>query len=248
MNTRKAGKRDQGANSIGAAIRFKHSDLPMLYDRLRSYGYNSLDALVRDFIAGKFPPPQKPESAPDLDYLRVKIRKIMALTGNAGLLAKVALLAGLRAEEALYIHRAEICDISGCDCHKLHIADGSNIRQDGLSIIVVNWLRGDGKRCYFAILPTRLWQCFRDLLSLDSSDVENAEKIVKESIGIDFEQLRAFFFQVIQYSTMTASALTVLNGKAGFETARDCRMHDLGSIADNYCRAWEKFGLVLPVI
>ena len=148
MNTRKAGKRDQGANSIGAAIRFKHCDLPMLYDRLRSYGYNSLDALVRDFIAGKFPPPKKPEPALDVDYLKVKIRKIMALTGNAGLLAKVTLLAGLRAEEALYIHRAEICDISGCDCHKLHIADGNSIRQDGLSIIIVNWLRGDGKRCW----------------------------------------------------------------------------------------------------
>jgi hypothetical protein len=47
---------------------------------------------------------------------------------------------------------------------------------------------------------------------------------------------------------LSKSAVSVLNGKAGFETARDCRMHDLGSIADNYCRAWEKFGLVLPVI
>jgi hypothetical protein len=244
MTSRKKHKQNK---CKGVIISLEPRELRLLDDQLKAIGYKTLEALVKDLISGKFPPPKKQEPALDLDYLRLKIRKVMALTGKDGLLAKVALLAGLRAEEALYIHRAETCDISGCDCHKLHIADGNSIRQDGLSIIIVNWLRGDGKRCYFAILPTRLWQCFRDLLSLDSSDVENAERIVKQSIGIDFEQLRAFFFQVIM-STMPASAVNVLNGRASFETARDCRMHGLGPLVDNYCRAWEKFGLVLPAI
>ena len=117
---------------------------------------------------------------------------------------------------------------------------------NGISIIVVNWLR-EGKRFYLAILPTRLWQCFRELLSFDSSDVENVVNIVKQSIGIDFEQLRKIYCQVIG-SNMETSELRVLDGRASPESARDCRINGLDLIADKYCKAWEKFGLVLPVL
>jgi hypothetical protein len=235
----KAGKRNQETNPAGAPIQFDRSDLAMLYDRLRCYGYNNLHALLRDFISGKFPATMETQEqtlAIDTDFLRLKIHKLMSISGTVGLTIKIALLTGLRPEEVLYIYRQEICEIQNCDCYKLHIIS----KENGLSIVIINWFR-DNKTCYLAILPTRLLSSFRDLVSFDSDDIDRAGSIMKQAVGIEFEQLRIIYCQVIS-TTMDASEVNVLSGNATIDAAKDSVNYGLDSMASKYCKAWGKFG------
>ena len=166
----------------------------------------------------------------------------MAIPGPVGLAIKIALLTGLRSEEILYIHRQEACNVQSCDCSNLHIIDGQN----GLSVVIINWFH-DKQRCYLTMLPTRLLESFRTFVSVNEHDLANAEKAVMQSAGIDFDELREIFFCVMR-STMMAREFAVLTGKATPEAARDCITYKRDSMANQYCKAWEKFGVILPVI
>ena len=245
MTIRKKHKQDDCTNNWqeeDIIVSLEPKELQILNERLKAHGYKTLEALVKDLISHKFPPRLPREPAQDVDYLRAKIRKVMALSGQAGLVAKIVLLAGLTEVELLYVHRGEICNAIGCECYRLHVVDNKN----GLTIVIVNWVR-KCKRCYLAILPTRLWQCLRDSVVFDSDDTDKASIIATRSVGICFGQLQRIFCKVMS-STMSASEVKVLNGSASLEAAKDCRMNRLDSIADKYCKAWEKFGLVVPVI
>lgn len=96
-------------------------------------------------------------------------------------------------------------------------------------------------------MPIRLWESFRNLLTFDSSDITNANFTAKQSAGIDFEQLRKIYFQVI-CSTMETSEFEVLSGNATFGAASDCVTNRLDLMADKYWKAWEKFGVILPLL
>jgi hypothetical protein len=238
-------RQHSGKERNSVIVQLTSYEFNALQETLKSYGFANLEELVKGMIAGKFPlgtETQSQDLVADVDFLRLKIRRLMAISGAAGLTIKIALLTGLRPDEVLYMHRQEICEIQNCDCHKLHIVK----KENGLSIVIINWFR-DHKRCYLAILPTRLLSSFRDLVSFDSGDIDRAGSIVKQTVGIDFEQLRTIYCQVIS-NTMDINKVNVLSDKATIQDARDCVNYGLDSMVVKYQKAWEKFGLVLPVL
>src|SRR2546430_13449988 len=99
---------------------------------------------------------------------------------------KVGLFSGLREDEIIYIHNTEICDnLGGCNCNKLHVIDKSN----GVTIIVIDWFRAH-KKCYFTILPIKIWQEFRKVANFNDVDIDVAHQITKKIASIMFVGLR----------------------------------------------------------
>lgn len=95
----------------------------------------------------------------DDNYLEEKLKKILELNGDLGLIIKFGLYSGLREDEMVYIYDKDICpDKTGCGCDKLHVIDKPN----GNSIVLIQWHRGH-KKCYFIIVPTALFKEFRNL-------------------------------------------------------------------------------------
>ncbi len=172
-------------------------------------------------------------------YIRNKARQLMSIQGDSGIAVKTALFSGLREEEMIYSYSQQICLNDSCKCNNLHIITKLN----GISIVGLNWVR-KAKRCYFTILPTTLWDRFRSLVPFDSSNIAKANIVVKQSAGINFEQLRKIYFQVM-CTTMEKSEIQVLTGKASLEAASECMSKKLNMMADKYYKAWEKFGVIL---
>jgi hypothetical protein len=174
-------------------------------------------------------------------YIRTKVRQIMSIQGDSGIAIKTALLSGLRIDELQYVYNQQICGNEFCECDKLHIIR----KPTGLSTIIVNWVR-KRKKCYLIILPSRLWDNFRAIASLGEGDIKNANAIAKRVANIDFVDFREIYFLAMQ-STMELHEIQVLNGKASFDNVLDC-MAQLDSLAEKYCKAWEKIGIILPVL
>jgi intergrase/recombinase len=100
-----------------------------------------------------------------------------AITCDSDFLPFVGLFSGLRQDEIVYMHDAEICsNLGGCNCNKLHVINKSN----GFTIVVINWFRGN-KKCYFTILPTSIWEEFRKVPNFNEVDIEVAHKLQKNS-------------------------------------------------------------------
>ena len=173
-----------------------------------------------------------------------KIQQLMAIDGQAGLVAKVCMLAGLTEREALYCFNQEICDNFCCSCHKLHIIN----KRNGMTIIVINWTRDHDKRIYFALMPTLLWERFRSLTTLNEADVRAANSILKKVAKVNFSCLSKIFY-VIMKDEMSAGQIDALVGKASRSAVAKCLLlDDLDSLIDNYIKSWSKVGLVLPVL
>ncbi len=65
----------------------------------------------------------------------------------------------MREEELYYIHDKEICrNELGCKCNNLHPINIDH--NTGITIIGINWIRGD-KKAFVTILPTKMWEQFR---------------------------------------------------------------------------------------
>lgn len=174
-----------------------------------------------------------------------KIHQIMAIDGQAGLVAKVCMLTGLSEDEALYCYNQEICKNSGCydSCHKLHVLNRGN----GMTVILIDWAHNSGSRIYFAMMPTLLWERFRALTTLNEADVRVASGILKKVVKVDFSCLSKIFYAVMK-TEMSASQIDALVGKASPCTAKCLLLDELDSLIDNYVRGWSKVGLVLPVL
>jgi hypothetical protein len=173
-----------------------------------------------------------------------KIHQMMAIGGQAGLVAKVCMLAGLNESEALYCFNQEICDNSPgcCSCHKLHIIN----KRNGLTVVVINWSRRNGRRIYFAMMPTVLWERFRGLTTLNEADIQAMNKILKKA-GIGLSCLARIFYTVMK-TTMDDSQIDVLVGKANPCIARCLLFSDLKDLISSYLDGWQQVGLVLPVL
>jgi hypothetical protein len=177
------------------------------------------------------------------DKLVEKIHKLMAIDGQAGLVAKVCVLAGLTEDEALYCYNQEICDNSCCNCHKLHIIN----KRNGMTIVIINWARDHDRKIYFALMPTLLWDRFRALTAFNESDIGAADKVVKESVGIELSCVCKIFYSLMQ-KMMNSDQVAVLVGNAKPCAARWCLLFELDEMLERYVRAWENAGIVLPVI
>jgi hypothetical protein len=173
-------------------------------------------------------------------YIRSKLRQLMRVEGDAGISIKVALLTGLREDEILYCFNQEICEHPLCDCTKLHLASKSN----GITIVFVNWIR-KGKRCYFILLPTGLWTRFRGLVYYGASDIGASQEILK-TMNLTFLKLRRLNHDILS-SSMNMNEMDVLIGRVDRIEAQYL-LEDIDALIAKYVRAWQRFGLILPVI
>jgi hypothetical protein len=72
----------------------------------------------------------------DDNYLEEKLRMLLQLQGEIGLIVRFAMFSGLREDELTYIHKKEVCsNLSGCSCERLHVIEKPN----GISIILIQW-------------------------------------------------------------------------------------------------------------
>jgi hypothetical protein len=174
-----------------------------------------------------------------------KIHQLMAMDGQTGLVAKVCMLAGLTENEALYCYNQEVCDNSAsrCSCHKLHIIN----KRNGMTIIVINWARDHGRRVYFTLMPTLLWDRFRALTAFNESDIRAAGKVVKESAGIELSCVCRIFYAIMKQIT-NEEQIDILSGKASLAAAKCCLLFGIDELVRRYVDGWERVGVILPIL
>jgi intergrase/recombinase len=123
--------------------------------------------------------------------LQTKINTLLAIPGEIGFTVRMGLFTGLREEELYYIHNKEICNNElGCKCNNLHLI---NIENSGITIIGINWIRGN-KKVFVTILPTNIWEQFRKLAKFDRHDIVAARSITKREADILYMGLRKIHY------------------------------------------------------
>ena len=174
----------------------------------------------------------------DDNFVANKIRDLLAIQGDIGLTIKVGLFSGLREDEIIYMHNKEICtNLGGCSCNKMHAVNKSN----GLTVVVINWFRGH-KKCYFTILPTAIWEQFRNISNFTDVDIDIAHKLTKKIANIMFVELRKLHYNVMR-RVMDMNEADILAGRAKSVSAKHYAMYELDKISESYAQAWEKFGV-----
>jgi hypothetical protein len=176
------------------------------------------------------------------NYLQTKINALMAIPGEIGFTVRMGLFTGLREEELYYIHDKEICrNELGCKCNNLHPINID--RNTGITIIGINWIRGN-KKAFVTILPTKMWEQFRRITKFDRHDIVAAHSITKRDADILYMGLRKIHYNVMRFKdTMTADEADALAGRAKTVAAQHYVLHDLQLFADKYVRAWNNVGL-----
>jgi hypothetical protein len=176
------------------------------------------------------------------NYLQTKINALMAIPGEIGFTVRMGLFTGLREEELYYIHDKEICcNELGCKCNNLHPINID--RNTGITIIGINWIRGN-KKAFVTILPTKMWEQFRRITKFDRHDIVAAHSITKRDADILYMGLRKIHYNVMRFKdTMTADEADALAGRAKTVAAQHYVLHDLQLFADKYVKAWNNVGL-----
>ena len=176
------------------------------------------------------------------NYLQTKINTLMAIPGEIGFTVRMGLFTGLREEELYYIHDREICyNELGCKCNNLHPINIG--RSSGITIIGINWIRGN-KKAFVTILPTKMWEQFRRITKFDRHDIVAAHSITKRDADILYMGLRKIHYNVMRFKdTMTADEADALAGRAKTVAAQHYVLHDLQLFADKYMKAWNNIGL-----
>jgi intergrase/recombinase len=176
----------------------------------------------------------------DDNYLGDKLRMLMSIKGEMGLVIKFGLFSGLREEEMIYVHDRPICEnLGGCDCDKLHVLNKPN----GVSVILVQWHRGH-KKCYFTIVPTWLWTAFKEFPSFQyRPHITSAHAYMRaKDPTLHFMWLRKAHYNVM-CRAMKPFEANILAGRAKSVDARHYAMYELDLMSENYANAWKKFGL-----
>jgi intergrase/recombinase len=176
----------------------------------------------------------------DDNYLVEKLRTVLQLQGEIGLIVKFAMFSGLREDELVYVYKQEICsNLGGCSCEKLHVFEKPN----GVSIILIQWHRGH-KKCYFAIVPTNIWKLFRNLSFFDyNPHIKSAHSYLKaKDKDLHFMWLRKAHYNIMCRSMKPFEA-NILAGRAKTVDAKHYAMYELDSMSKSYNEAWKKFGI-----
>jgi intergrase/recombinase len=176
------------------------------------------------------------------NYLQRKINALMAIPGEIGFTVRMGLFTGLREEELYYIHDKEICcNEIGCKCNNLHPINVD--RNTGITIIGINWVRGN-KKAFATILPTKMWEQFRRITKFDRHDIVAAHSITKRDVDILYMGVRKIHYNVMRFKdTMTADETDALAGRAKTVAAQHYVLHDLQLFAGKYVKAWNNVGL-----
>jgi intergrase/recombinase len=176
----------------------------------------------------------------DNGFIQEKINKLLVIPGDMGFVVKIGLFSGLREDEARYIHGKEICANNvGCRCDKLHVVH----KQNGITGIGINWIRGN-KKCYLTLMPTPLWQKFRERSSFSEAEQQAANKITKHDAGILYIAMRKIHYNVMRSNAMmTFEQADVLAGRAKSTSAQFYVAYELDKMAEEYKEAWQRFGV-----
>jgi intergrase/recombinase len=176
----------------------------------------------------------------DNGFIQEKINKLLTIPGDMGFVVKVGLFSGLREDEARYIHGKQICTNNvGCRCDKLHVVQ----EQNGITGIGINWIRGN-KKCYLTLIPTPLWQKFRERSSFSEAEQQAANKITKHDAGMLYMAMRKIHYNVMRFNgMMTFEQADVLAGRAKSTSAQFYVAYELDKMAEKYKEAWQRFGV-----
>ena len=93
----------------------------------------------------------------------------------------------------------------------------------------MNLFRGH-KKCYFTILPTLIFEQFRQLPNFDKADLEVAHKLSKR---IEFVELRKIHYNVMS-RVMDMNEADILAGRAKSVSARHYALYELDRLCDTY--------------
>src|SRR5215213_1620043 len=172
----------------------------------------------------------------DDNFVSNKVKQLLAIQGDIGQTVKVGLFTGLREDEIIYIHNKELCsNLGACSCNKLHAVTKPN----ELTVIVINWFRGH-KKCYFTILPTVMWEQFRNTPNFTHVDIDIAHKLTKKNANLMFVELRKLHYNIMRRS-MDINEADILAGRAKSVSAKHYAMYELDKLTKAYAQAWKKF-------
>jgi hypothetical protein len=87
----------------------------------------------------------------------------------------------------------------------------------------------------------------RSLTVLNEADIRAADKVVKESVGIELSCVCKIFYAVMK-SAVDGNQIDVLVGKASPSAARYLLLYELDDLIENYLNGWQTTGLVVPVL
>ena len=174
------------------------------------------------------------------NFVEEKINKITSIPGEIGFTCRIGLFSGLREDEIIYIRTRSICDQAfGCQCEKLHVANCRN----GLSVITINWIRGN-KKALATIIPTIYWERLRNMLKFDQYDIQAAHKILKREAGIAYIILRKIHYNVMRFkNAIELDEAEVLAGRFKSVSARHYVLNDPEKLSGKYISAWQNFGV-----
>ena len=163
------------------------------------------------------------------------------VTGELGIISQMGLFAGTREDELVYMYNTPVCDKGSiCDterCTNLHLINKKN----GMTIVVVNWHRR-GKHCYFAIIPTTLWQAFKALPKFSYYDIKSTHLYLRSRLDLKFMYLRKLHYNVM-LRTVGKDAAEVLAGRANTVSARHYLMVEVDRLTEQVIEAWSNFGV-----
>ncbi|HXV45956.1 MAG TPA: integrase [Nitrososphaera sp.] len=172
------------------------------------------------------------------NYLNNAVMKILNTfsKGDLATLVRFALFTGLRGEEIEHVHKTPTCaKIGACNCENLHIVNKDN----GISVVLINRALGQ-KRCYFSMVPKRLWEEFRELRKVDYEFRKFAHLQIKDVTDgqIAFMDLRKFNNNINVRSEMKELGAEVLAGRAKTVSARHYLLNELDNLSEQYQKAW----------
>ena len=176
----------------------------------------------------------------DDNFVSNKVKQLLAIQGDIGQTVKVGLFTGLREDEIIYIHNKELCsNLGGCSCNKLHAVTKPN----RLTVVVINCFRGH-KKCYFTILPTVMWEQFRNTSNFTHVDIDIAHKLTKKNANLMFVELRKLHYNSMR-RCMDMNEADILAGRAKSVSAKHYAMYELDKLTETYAQAWDKFGVAI---
>lgn len=178
----------------------------------------------------------------DSEDLRERIKTVLNIQSNEfDILIKFALFSGLRGTEIEYCHQTPLCkNLTNCVCTNLHVKDKKN----GFSVIVVNRRFGQ-KYCYFTIVPTKIWEQFRELNTFDYDRRKSCHTVLAALTDkqVAFMDLRKYHYNVNYRSPMKEQGAEILAGRARSTSARHYLLNMIDEMVDHYQQGWLTYGV-----
>jgi intergrase/recombinase len=183
----------------------------------------------------------------DSDDLKERIKTVLSIQSDEfDILIKFALFSGLRGTEIEYCHETPLCkNLTNCVCTNLHVKNKKN----GFSVIVVNRRFGQ-KYCYFTIVPTRVWEQFRELKTVDYDRRKACHTLLAALTDkqVAFMDLRKYHYNVNYRSPLKEQGAEILAGRARSTSARHYLLNMIDEMVDHYRKGWLTYGVDFKLV